>query len=354
MKNRTNENDGAVIANPPEAVLARRLASGIYRLADDVLEKRCTICREYWPVDSEFFHQSRCEADGFLGRCRACAIESRSGNQTPSTKDRRNMSTTREDMLNLIRQRQDGLRAVQISDLLDIELPVVESLLRMALNDDQVVSSIATAPNGQEAAVYRISPTNLGWAQTPVGEKLQVRLDEPSDEAAHQGIDATQTPAVLPQAAAQSAAEPKLKSQTKVEEAMAYLAKNGPTEGTALRKAIGLGYSISQLLRLAIGYGHVSRIDNVYYLRDQLQAVAAEKSAAQSGATMSATVERASVVDLLRTQLTTDEFLGFLKGSVIRHTLLASPGGASKDYEEAGVYLNLLAQHSAAAAAQPA
>lgn len=56
--------------------LARGLASGQYRESDLGIEKRCTRCGEFWPVDDEFFSVQR-EPGGARASayCRACFIE---------------------------------------------------------------------------------------------------------------------------------------------------------------------------------------------------------------------------------------------------------------------------------------
>jgi hypothetical protein len=60
------------------------LASGRYRYDEDgELEKRCSICREYWPADTEFFYQST-STDGLHTYCKACYYEHRWPSGRPS------------------------------------------------------------------------------------------------------------------------------------------------------------------------------------------------------------------------------------------------------------------------------
>lgn len=59
------------VACPSEKLKAKRLKSGTYREGDDGLEKRCSLCREYWPADSEFFYASRAQPDGLNSYCKA-------------------------------------------------------------------------------------------------------------------------------------------------------------------------------------------------------------------------------------------------------------------------------------------
>jgi len=59
--------------------LVKMLVKETYRYdeTDDVLEKRCSTCREYWPADSEFFFTMPASYDGLHCMCKACVVESR-------------------------------------------------------------------------------------------------------------------------------------------------------------------------------------------------------------------------------------------------------------------------------------
>jgi len=71
---------------PPD-LMAKRLASGIYRKADDgTLEKRCSRCREYLPADNEFFYAARCTPDGLYRWCKACYLDWRATRETGKVK----------------------------------------------------------------------------------------------------------------------------------------------------------------------------------------------------------------------------------------------------------------------------
>lgn len=56
--------------------LARGLRTGQYRETDLGIEKQCTRCGEFWPVDDEFYPVQR-EAAGVraASMCRACFVE---------------------------------------------------------------------------------------------------------------------------------------------------------------------------------------------------------------------------------------------------------------------------------------
>jgi hypothetical protein len=60
-----------------ERLLAIRIKSGVFRMVDGELEKRCSRCKEYWPADSEFFHRVPSQLDGLHGWCKACYVEHR-------------------------------------------------------------------------------------------------------------------------------------------------------------------------------------------------------------------------------------------------------------------------------------
>lgn len=46
-------------ANPDDDILARRIKRGVYAFFDAELHKRCLVCKEYWPADTEFFITQR-------------------------------------------------------------------------------------------------------------------------------------------------------------------------------------------------------------------------------------------------------------------------------------------------------
>lgn len=64
-------------AAPDAAILARRIKSGVYAYFDGVLHKRCLVCKEHWPADTEFFYNSAAHHDGIGDTCRACSCERR-------------------------------------------------------------------------------------------------------------------------------------------------------------------------------------------------------------------------------------------------------------------------------------
>lgn len=76
-------------ASPTADLLDRRLKSGLYRLEDGELMKRCSHCRDYWPADTEFFYTKK-GGDGLGEWCKACYQEWRypnGRNETPTQQE---------------------------------------------------------------------------------------------------------------------------------------------------------------------------------------------------------------------------------------------------------------------------
>lgn len=70
--------EGAYCPIPPADLLARRLASGKYRMTALGLEAHCCACDDYWPADTEFFYPIPSKRTGLHEYCKACYLE-RSG-----------------------------------------------------------------------------------------------------------------------------------------------------------------------------------------------------------------------------------------------------------------------------------
>lgn len=47
----------------------------VLRVTELGIEKRCRKCREYWPLDGEFWHILKRGIGGFNSVCRACRIQ---------------------------------------------------------------------------------------------------------------------------------------------------------------------------------------------------------------------------------------------------------------------------------------
>ncbi|HCG6617783.1 TPA: hypothetical protein NJ225_004376 [Vibrio parahaemolyticus] len=59
----------------PAPQFESRSRRGTLRLGEDGIEKRCSRCRQFFPIATEFWHNCRNSPDGFLGWCRACELE---------------------------------------------------------------------------------------------------------------------------------------------------------------------------------------------------------------------------------------------------------------------------------------
>lgn len=53
-------------------VIARGVADGRFRMTRHGLEKRCSVCHDFWPADTEFFYEQR---QTLSSQCRACHAE---------------------------------------------------------------------------------------------------------------------------------------------------------------------------------------------------------------------------------------------------------------------------------------
>lgn len=73
----SEQSEDIVHANCSPELLARRLLSGLFRMEDDGLYKRCSRCKDYWPADSEFFYSNHGTPDGLNPWCKACYLENR-------------------------------------------------------------------------------------------------------------------------------------------------------------------------------------------------------------------------------------------------------------------------------------
>lgn len=58
-----------------ESLFRKRLKAGRIRLADDSVERLCTVCNEYSPYVFEFWHRANRSADGAHSMCRCCEHE---------------------------------------------------------------------------------------------------------------------------------------------------------------------------------------------------------------------------------------------------------------------------------------
>lgn len=65
-------------AQVSEAALVKGLENGRYQFdLDGTLEKCCSVCKDYWPADTEFFFSNVNCVDGLGNCCKACYVERR-------------------------------------------------------------------------------------------------------------------------------------------------------------------------------------------------------------------------------------------------------------------------------------
>lgn len=64
------------------------------------VEKLCRCCKEFWPLDAEFWHKTKKSPDGYRARCIACTLEQmagyRAGLQNPNPPPAKRASSYQE------------------------------------------------------------------------------------------------------------------------------------------------------------------------------------------------------------------------------------------------------------------
>ncbi|MGO4380349.1 hypothetical protein [Pseudoduganella sp. RAF53_2] len=332
-------------------LMADRLATGMYRYdSDGELEKRCSRCRDYWPADTEFFHASRGLPDMLHSQCRACTQERRTNKTSSTKKGTENMSNpTRNDILTLLRQRP-GLNAVQISDLLDIDVPVVEGQLKLAEQEKQVAANLTLGANGQMVTVYRIETSFLDWKVAAKPDSASVQPDTVEtgeDKQDKETSSATTSANFVPSEGYSKELHNQHKGtarQSLVDKAIAYLEKSGPTSAAVLKDALGISYQVSTLLRVALSAGTVKKAGGFYCLADREDELEKSNQIALAASQHSDTNNaQGGLIELLRERLSPDEFRGFLKGSVIFHTLGGHDAQNTHAFHVAGEFAKHLA-----------
>jgi len=269
-----------------------------------------------------------------------------------------------EKIIDLLRKRP-GLSAVQLSDLLDIDLDIIENIITMALRAEQLEFSEAPGGNGLTLKKYSVPGKSIDW-EAPANVTSQPQIEVV--------VERKPAPEAASLASNPSPAEPDTRS--KAEKAIAHLKEHGPTDRSTLMTVMGLDrkYAIEQYLRPHVKNGKVIRIDDVYCIPDRsVPAPEATKpehhpacdrkfpslcNACNAEAKVESDLVHTQphhvsggieLVDILRAKLTPEELRGFFKGNAIKHLLDAEDGGAG-DYKQASVYAAWLAE----ATTQPA
>ncbi|NVM78878.1 hypothetical protein FHW83_004709 [Duganella sp. SG902] len=262
------------------------------------------------------------------------------------------MNNYLEKIFDLLRKRP-GLSAVQLSDLLDIDLEVVENTLVMALRDQRLSFVETPGGNGLTLKKYSLPIKTLGWDAPPANTQTQIDVPVKRREATGAAIVASTTP---------------VDSRSKVQMAIDHLEKHGPSTRDTLKVAMGLTqrYAVPQLLKSAIKSGKIVFNDDIYSIgikesaptapRRQSAAATASKPdktlvASHTEATPSASDDDALTIGLLRGRLRPNEFIGYLKGRALELLLDADRSGRADDYKRAGHYTALIVAECATAPA---
>lgn len=250
------------------------------------------------------------------------------------------MSKYEQDIINLIRQ-QPGLRAVQISDKLDIDLDIVENTLVTATRQGNLVASKVTAPNNLETLAYRVNPSMLGWVP------------------AIESVSKVQKPAAVESFPQESAKPSQAKEPTKIDKALAFLEGKKQVTAEELCAAMGLApnkYTPAQYLSRLINDGTVLKRGKWYCLASEADDSTAPDTTAQKAVLLTKqehdpvntpqhyTAGGMEFIDILRAKLTPEELRGYFKGNVIKYVIRAELKDGLQDYQKCARYANWLAQ----------
>lgn len=306
------------------------------------------------------------------------------------------MSNYKNQVLELVKQRP-GVRVFQISDLLDLDVDIVEGILAQAVREELIVVEQVMGPNKRLTNAYSYAgamPQGLDKQEVADTVKVPEEVREapkagpvaviPAAPIATMAAPTTATAPAAPAATvepvrtaiADIAATPvtqkvRIEPVSKASIALDYLKKHGATDRATLVEVMGLTkkYQVEQYLKNYTSNGRLVRIEEIYCIPDH-PAAAAKAAAADSAPAVAVTVTTSSVpaadpvhspshytsggievIDVLRAKLTPEEFRGFLKGNVIKYMLRAEHKGGAQDYKKGCVYATWLAEQSIAQAA---
>lgn len=167
------------------------------------------------------------------------------------------MNERKQQILALI-ARQPGIRDVEISDAIDIDLDQVHRDLADAVANNDVWVEKITALNGLKVNGYSRNPAATGWKAPEIA-----------------------APVISPPAADAPVVAHDVKELTKVDKAIAYLKANGSVTASNLGIAMGLDtrkYSPTQYLGHAIKSGRIVKDGNLYRLGGGKPAVMASSA----------------------------------------------------------------------------
>ncbi|MFZ6655639.1 hypothetical protein [Undibacterium sp. TJN19] len=241
------------------------------------------------------------------------------------------MSNYLEKILALLTKKPD-LRAIQISDQLDIDPEVVENTLAQAVKDGNLIAMPVLGPNTLKVNAYRVNPSVLGWVT--IEERGRAKTEDKEDMADGQS-----------------------KKLTKTDMAIAFLTGKKWVIADELAIAMQLGHekcSPRPYLAKALRDGTVVKNGTWYCLADeaglllpnnQESAAAIEANQTDRIDAIQAAAQEPSLntefIDILRAKLTGDEFRGYLKGCVIEQVICAD---SQVGYDKAVKYARCLAE----------
>ena len=157
------------------------------------------------------------------------------------------MSATNTALLDLI-GKTPMMRAMQIADRLDIAVDEVDTLLRHSLQEGSVIEHEVDAPNNRKAMAYELSAQYMATHALTAPPRAIVECTQQPAPVVNSGIVG--------------------REPTKVERAIAYVRKNGPSSSAQLHTELGLaeGVHISSYLGSAVRTGRMVRDGNTWFL----------------------------------------------------------------------------------------
>lgn len=156
------------------------------------------------------------------------------------------MTTTTAKLLELI-AKVPMMRTVQIADRLDIPVDQADELLRQSLQAGHIIEHEVDAPNNRKAMAYELSAQYMAANALAPSPRTVERTQEFAPTA--NGVTRNREP-------------------TKVDRAIAYVRKNGPSSSAQLHTELGLaeGVHVSSYLGSAVRGGRMLRDGNLWSL----------------------------------------------------------------------------------------
>ncbi|MFZ3004177.1 MAG: DUF3310 domain-containing protein [Undibacterium umbellatum] len=248
------------------------------------------------------------------------------------------MNNYLEKILALVAKKPD-LRAVQISDQLDIDLDIVENTLAQGVKAGNLIATPGIAPNNLPANTYRANPAVLGWVS-----RKESQPETTTDAPVVQVVNT--------------------KLKTKIEKAIAFMTGKKGVTANELAVAMELAHdkcSPRPYLAKVLNDGTVVKRGSWYCLATEVEDLPTTEQVQQVEAAATVKVIETSqsdpvhapqhytsggleFIDILRAKLTPDEYQGFLKGNVLKYVIRGGLKNGTQDYEKAAVYAKWLVE----------